>query len=92
MPQYHCKLVLTQDKTTKASFRQTVSSFKESSLNWNKIVQENKSAIYAKDESDKDKIMNTHTDMTLRNCNSFKVREQLGSMRGKAEKVSKEYL
>ena len=85
------RCVSIMDKTTKASFRKTVSSFKDSSRGWTDKVLENKSAIYEKDERDKDRIVVTHLDMRLRNTNGFKVSEQMGSMRNKAHKVALEY-
>lgn len=48
--------------------------------------------IYQKDEHDKDKIMEIHLDMRLRNTSSFKVDERMSSMRGQAKKLSNDFM
>lgn len=48
--------------------------------------------IYQKDEHDKDKIMQIHMDLRLRNTSSFKVEEKMNSMRRQAHKLSNEFM
>lgn len=51
----------------------------------------NKSAIYERDEMDKDRIMKNHLDMRFRNSASFKINEKMGTMRNQAKKLANEY-
>ena len=55
------------------------------------MTQLNKSAIYERDELAKDKIMQGHLDLRLRNTAAFRINENLGSMRNQAKRLAKEY-
>lgn len=44
--------------------------------------------LYEKAELERERILDTHLDMRLRNTHSFRVSERLGSYRNKAHKVS----
>lgn len=73
-------------------FRQTMSSFRNTGKTWHSKVQENKSMIYEKDTSKREKILKNHLDLRLRNNSSFKVEEQMGSMKAKAKKLGADFL
>ena len=83
--------LIIQEKTENATFRKTVSSFKESGKNWYNKVQINKSAIYERDEAKKDMLMRMHLDMTLRNSATEKINRELGTMHNQARKLANEY-
>jgi hypothetical protein len=49
-----CIIIAIQDKTSKSFFRHTVSTFKNSAMEWSSTVQKNKSSIREFDEQKKD--------------------------------------
>lgn len=81
-----------QERTNNSFFRQSISSFRSTAREWEKIVDRNKSAIRSEDERKKDQIMGTHFDLRLKNTSSFKVAERMDSMRLQAKKLASEYL
>ena len=80
-----------QDKTSKAVFRSTVSSFRKSAVEWGNTVRRNKSAIREYDESKKDEIMAQHLDLRLKNNSSYEVHDRMESMRKHARKMAHDY-
>ena len=77
-----------QEQTSKATFRQTASSFRESARQWDDKVKRNKKAIWDKDESDKDKIMDFHLDLRLANNSTSKISERMTSLRSQARELT----
>lgn len=80
------------DKTSKATFRNTMSTFRSTGKDWDSVVQQNKTAIREMDELAKDKIMSLHLDLRLVNDSSASVNDKMQSLRHQARKLAFDYL
>lgn len=65
------------DRTDKSKFRQTISGFRDSGRNWSCKVKQNKSVIYERDDSAREKILHNHLNFSLKNKSIKKVEEQM---------------
>jgi hypothetical protein len=83
---------IMKEKSNHASFRQTASTFRTTAKEWSSIVEKNKSQIRERDEAQKDKIMDIHLDLRLKNNSNTKISDKMKTMKFHAKKLAYDFL